>query len=75
MVLFAVLDEFQQLASIAGKARDFHIGIGTEYDAQALADELLVIGNHDLDFLRHKNFDASSFSGIMASRVKPRSLQ
>ena len=71
----ALLDELDELAAVACKPRDFHIGIGAQYDAETVADELLVICNHDLDLVHHKKFDASSFSGRIASSVNPESLQ
>lgn len=70
-----LLDELDELAAVAGEAGDFHVGIGIQHDAETLADELLVICNHDLDLVHHKKLDASSFSGTMASSVKPESLQ
>ena len=46
----ALLDEFDEpFAAVARKPRDFHIGIGAQHDAGVVADELLVICNHDLD--------------------------
>ena len=42
-----LLDEGEELGAVLREARDLHIGVLAEDDAEALADELLVVGDHD----------------------------
>ena len=72
-----LLDEREELLPVLREARDLHVLVLPEHDAETFADELLVVRNHDFDhqpsFLSDvSSISASFLSGMMTVREKPR---
>ena len=69
-----LLDERKELLPVLREARDLHVLILPEHDAEAFADELLIVRDHDVYHQRSflSKSSASFRSGMMTLSEKPR---